>query len=40
VCFSLLSDSLPFCSFFTLLSSPSYSHYLQMFFSACNPSLP
>jgi len=24
---SLLSDSLPFCSFFTVLSPPSYSHY-------------
>jgi len=30
--FSLLSDSLPFCSFFTLLSPPSYSHYLHIFF--------
>ena len=38
--FSLLSDSLPFCSFFTLLSPPSYSHYLQIFFNVCNPSLP
>ena len=28
--FSLLSDFPPFCSFFTLLSPPSYSHYLQM----------
>ena len=27
--FSLLSDFLPFCPFFTLLSPPSYSHYLQ-----------
>jgi len=36
--FSLLSDSLPFCSFFTLLPPPSYSHYLQIFFNACNPS--
>jgi hypothetical protein len=25
--FSLLSDALPFCSFFTLLSPPSHSHY-------------
>ena len=38
--FSLLNDPLPFCSFFTLLSPPSYSHYLQIFFNACNPSLP
>jgi hypothetical protein len=38
--FSLLSDFLPLCSFFTLLSPPSYSHYLQIFFNACNPSLP
>ena len=38
--FSLLSYSLPFSSFFTLLSRPSYSHYLQIFFNACNPSLP
>jgi len=38
--FSLLSDFLPFCPFFTLLSPPSYSHYLQFFFNACNPSLP
>jgi hypothetical protein len=27
--FSLLSDFLPFCPFFTLLSPPSYCHYLQ-----------
>jgi len=38
--FSLLSDFLPFCPLFTLLSPPSYSHYLQIFFNACNPSLP
>jgi len=38
--FSLLSDSLPFCSFFTLLSPQSYSHYLRIFFVICNPSLP
>jgi len=38
--FSLLSDFLPFCPFFTWLSPPSYSHYLQIFFSACSPSLP
>jgi len=38
--FILLSDFLPFCSFSTLLSPPSYSHYLQIFFNACNPSLP
>jgi hypothetical protein len=31
--FSLLSDSLPFFSFFTLLSPPSYSHYLQILFN-------
>jgi hypothetical protein len=31
--FSLLSDFLPLCSFFTLLSPPSYSHYLQIFFN-------
>ena len=38
--FSLLSGFLPFFSFFTLLSPPSYSHYLQIFFIACNPSVP
>ena len=38
--FSLLSDSLPFCSFFTLISPPSYSHYLHIFFDVCNPPLP
>ena len=38
--FSLLSDFFPFCPFFALLSPPSYSHYSQIFFSACNPSLP
>ena len=38
--FGLLSDSLPFCSLFTLLSPPSYSHYLHIFFDICNPSLP
>jgi hypothetical protein len=38
--FSLPSDSLPFCSFFTLLYPPSYSHYLHVFFNAPNPSLP
>jgi len=30
--FSLLSDSLPFCSFFALRTPPSYSHYLHIFF--------
>jgi len=40
MCFSLLSDSLPFCSFFTLLSPPSYSHYLHIFFNIYNPPLP
>ena len=38
--FSLLSYFLPFFSFFTLLSPPSYPHYLQIFFNSCNPSLP
>jgi hypothetical protein len=38
--FSLLSDSIPFCCLFTLLSPPSYSHYLHIFFDVCNPSLP
>jgi hypothetical protein len=38
--FTLLSDSFPFCSFFTLLSPPSYSHYLRVFFDIYNPSLP
>jgi hypothetical protein len=38
--FSFLSNSLPFCSFFTLLSPQSYSHYLHIFFDVCNPSLP
>jgi len=38
--FSLLSDSHPFCSFFTLVSTPSYSHYLHIFFDIYNPSLP
>jgi hypothetical protein len=38
--FSLLSDFLPFCSFFTLLSSPPYSHYLHIFFDILNPSFP
>jgi len=38
--FSLLSDSLPFYSFFTLVSPPSYSHYLHILFDICNPSLP
>jgi hypothetical protein len=37
--FSLLSDSLPFCSFFTLVSPPSYSHYLYIFFDIYNLSL-
>ena len=37
--FSLLSDSLPFCSFFTLLSPRPYSHYLHIFFDICNLSL-
>jgi len=36
---NLLSDFLPFCSFFPFLSPLSYSHYLQIFFNACNPSL-
>jgi len=36
--FCLLIDFLPFCSFFTFLSPPSYSHYLQIFFNVCNPS--
>jgi len=40
VSFSLLSDFLPLCPFFTSLSPLSYSHYLQVFFNACNPSLP
>jgi hypothetical protein len=35
--FSFLSDSLPLCSFFTLLSPPSYSHYLLIFFDIYNP---
>jgi hypothetical protein len=38
--FSILGDFLPFCSFFALLSPLSYSHYLQVFFNALNPSLP
>ena len=38
--FSLLSDSLPFSPFFTLLSPSSYSHYLHIFFDIYNPSLP
>jgi hypothetical protein len=38
--FSLLSDFLPLCPFFTLLSPSSYSHYLQIFFNVCNPYLP
>jgi len=38
--FSLLSDSIPFCCFFTLLSPLSYSHCLHAFFNVCNPSLP
>ena len=38
--FSLLSDSLLFCSIFTLLSPPSYSHYLHIFFDIYNSSLP
>jgi hypothetical protein len=38
--FSLLSDPLPFCSFFTFLSPPSYSHYLHIFFDIYNTSLP
>ena len=37
--FSLLSDFLPFCSFFALLSPPSSSHYSQIF-NTCNPFLP
>jgi hypothetical protein len=28
------------CPFFTLLSPPSYSHYLQIFFNVCNQSFP
>jgi hypothetical protein len=31
--FSLLSDSLPLCPFFTLFSPPSYSHFLFIFFN-------
>jgi len=38
--FSLLGDSLPFYSFFTLLSPPSYSHYLYIFFIVLSPFLP
>jgi len=38
--FSLLSRSLPFYSFVTLLSPPSYSNYLHIFFNVYNPSLP
>jgi hypothetical protein len=38
--FSLLSDSLPSCSFFTLHSPTSYSHYLLIFFNVHDPSLP
>jgi hypothetical protein len=38
--FSLLSGSLPFCYFFTLLSPPPYSHYWYTFFDIYNPSLP
>jgi hypothetical protein len=38
--FILFNDSLPFCSFFTLLSPPSYFHYLHIFLDVCNPSLP
>ena len=37
--FSLLSDFLPLCLFFTLLSPPSYSHYLHIFFNIYNLSL-
>jgi hypothetical protein len=40
MCFSPLRDFLPLCSFLTLLSPSSYSHYLKIFFNACNPSLP
>jgi hypothetical protein len=40
VSFSLLNKSLPFCPFFTFLSSPSYSHYLHIFFDIYSPSLP
>jgi len=38
--FNLLSDSLLLCSSFTLLSAPSYSHYLYIFFDIYSPSLP
>jgi len=38
--FSLLSDSLPFCSFFTLLSPQSYSHYLHIFFDIYKRLIP
>ena len=38
--FSLLSDSLPFCSFLILLSPPFYSYYLNIFFDIYDPSLP
>ena len=37
--FSLLSDSLPFCSFLTQFCSPFHSYYLHIFFSIYNPSL-
>jgi len=38
--FSLLSDSLPFCSFLTLLSPTIYSYHLNIFFNIYSPYLP
>jgi len=38
--FILLSESVPFCSFFTLLSPPSYSLYFHIFFNVYITSLP
>jgi len=38
--FSLLTDSLPFCSFSTLLSPPVRSYYFHFFFNICDISLP
>ena len=40
VCFSPLSDFLPFRPFLTQLSPSSYSHYMYIFFDALNPSFP
>ena len=34
---SLLTDSLPFFSFFTLLFPPFYSYYLYVFFNIYDP---